>query len=60
MRLRLILLWSLGALLPYLASAQTSTGPQGEQFAMRVVAKQLSDPWEITYGPDNYLWVTEA
>lgn len=27
---------------------------------MRVVADQLSDPWEITWGPDGYLWVTEA
>ncbi|MBS4063529.1 MAG: PQQ-dependent sugar dehydrogenase [Chitinophagaceae bacterium] len=23
-------------------------------------ANVLADPWEITYGPDNYLWVTEA
>lgn len=21
---------------------------------------QLNDPWEITYGPDGYLWVTES
>ncbi|QCR23734.1 PQQ-dependent sugar dehydrogenase [Pontibacter sp. SGAir0037] len=40
--------------------AQTITGPQGEQFKAKVVAKGLSDPWEITYGPDNHLWVTEA
>ena len=20
----------------------------------------IADPWEITYGPDNYLWITEA
>ena len=20
----------------------------------------LADPWEVTYGPDNYLWVTES
>lgn len=20
----------------------------------------VADPWEITYGPDNYLWITEA
>ena len=42
------------------AAAQTTTGPRGETFARRVVARQLSDPWEITYGPDNYLWLTEA
>ncbi len=23
-------------------------------------ASVLADPWEITYGPDNYLWITEA
>ncbi len=27
---------------------------------MRTVACGLSQPWEITYGPDNYLWTTEA
>jgi PQQ-dependent dehydrogenase (s-GDH family) len=43
-----------------MAPAQQLTGPRGEVFTARVVARQLSDPWEITYGPDNYLWVTEA
>jgi PQQ-dependent dehydrogenase (s-GDH family) len=42
------------------ALAQTVTGPKGEVFERRVVARQLSDPWEITYGPDGYLWLTEA
>ena len=42
------------------ANAQTVTGPNGEKFALRTVAAKLSDPWEITFGPDNYLWVTEA
>ena len=36
------------------------TGPRGEVFARRVVARQLSDPWAVVYGPDNHLWVTEA
>jgi PQQ-dependent dehydrogenase (s-GDH family) len=39
---------------------ETVVGPMGEVFGRRVVASQLSDPWEIKYGPDNYLWVTEA
>ena len=26
---------------------------------MRVVAAGLGNPWEITWGPDGYLWVTE-
>ena len=30
-----------------------------EQFTMRVVASALGNPWEITWGPDGYLWVTE-
>lgn len=30
-----------------------------ERFESRVVASGLEDPWEITYGPDGYLWVTE-
>jgi PQQ-dependent dehydrogenase (s-GDH family) len=40
--------------------AQTVSGPLGEQFSVRVVANKLSDPWEITYGPDDQLWVTES
>ncbi|UOQ52562.1 PQQ-dependent sugar dehydrogenase [Hymenobacter cellulosivorans] len=62
MRYRFLLLWSLGALLLSLrVAAQTVvTGPLGERFALRVVSRQLSDPWEVTYGPDNFLWVTEA
>ncbi|PST84959.1 hypothetical protein C7T94_02235 [Pedobacter yulinensis] len=41
-------------------SAQTVTGPLGERFSTRVIASKLSDPWEITYGPDNHLWITES
>ena len=36
---------------------QQHAGP--ERFTMRVVAKDLGNPWEITWGPDGYLWVTE-
>ena len=28
-------------------------------FDMRVVAKGLEGPWEVTYGPDDKLWITE-
>ena len=38
-------------------AAQTPQGP--ERFAMRVVAQGFDAPWEITWGPDNRLWVTE-
>ena len=30
-----------------------------ERFTMRVVATGLAAPWEVTYGPDQQLWVTE-
>lgn len=30
-----------------------------ERFTTRVVASRLADPWEVTYGADGYLWVTE-
>jgi PQQ-dependent dehydrogenase (s-GDH family) len=38
----------------------SQTGEAGrEPFTFRVVASGLSFPWEITWGPDGYLWVTE-
>lgn len=33
---------------------------QNETFQMRQLACGLSQPWEIKFGPDGYLWVTEA
>ncbi len=33
---------------------------QNEVFTMEKVACNLSQPWEIKFGPDGYLWVTEA
>ncbi|HWJ87636.1 MAG TPA: glucose/sorbosone family PQQ-dependent dehydrogenase [Pelagibacterium sp.] len=35
--------------------------PQGqdELFSARVLTTGLSNPWEITLGPDNLIWVTE-
>jgi len=30
-----------------------------EHFTTRVVAGALGNPWEITWGPDGHLWVTE-
>ena len=29
-----------------------------EKFSMRVVTRDLWDPWEILFGPDGHLWVT--
>jgi PQQ-dependent dehydrogenase (s-GDH family) len=35
------------------------SGASDDTFAMRVVASGLSAPWEITWGPDSRLWITE-
>lgn len=40
--------------------AQEIAGPMQERFSVRIVANKLSDPWEVTYGPDGQLWITEA
>jgi len=42
------------------AHAQITSSASGEKFTARIVAGKLSDPWEVIYGPDNHLWVTEA
>src|SRR5690554_4074265 len=31
-----------------------------EQFDKKILAKGLKDPWSISYGPDNQLWVTAS
>ncbi len=56
-------------LLASLAAAQIAPGPDvnpravwsppSEQFALRVVATGLQDPAEVTWGPDDRLWITE-
>jgi PQQ-dependent dehydrogenase (s-GDH family) len=52
---RTAVLFFLALALPALRlSAQT------ENFNMRTVISGLSHPWEITWGPDNMLWVTES
>ena len=44
-----------------MTSSEKSVGATrfGDQFAFRVVATGLSDPWQIRWGPDGFLWVTE-
>ncbi len=56
-------------LLSSLAVAQVAPGPNvnprtvwsnpPEAFTSRVVAAGFEDPWEVTWGPDGYLWITE-
>ena len=41
------------------AALVTLAAQAPERFAMRVVAQGLDAPWEITWGPDSQLWVTE-
>ncbi|HIE93454.1 MAG TPA: quinoprotein glucose dehydrogenase, partial [Acidobacteria bacterium] len=33
--------------------------PATPSFTSRVVATGLGSPWEVVWGPDDYLWVTE-
>ena len=56
-------------LLPVFAAAQVAPGPNAnpravwssppERITTRVVAAGFEDPWEVTYGPDGWLWITE-
>jgi PQQ-dependent dehydrogenase (s-GDH family) len=56
-------------LLPALAAAQVAPSPNvnpravwstpPETFTARVVASGLEDPWEVAWGPDGWLWITE-
>jgi len=46
------------------ALALAQTGPETaavatKRFTMRTVAAGLGNPWEVTWGPDGKLWVTE-
>jgi PQQ-dependent dehydrogenase (s-GDH family) len=46
------------------AAVVTGQGPENitrstETFVMRLVATGLAAPWEVAYGPDQHLWVTE-
>ena len=40
--------------------AQVVGGRHGEVFKATTLQSPLRDPWDIAYGPDNFLWVTEA
>jgi PQQ-dependent dehydrogenase (s-GDH family) len=37
----------------------SNAGRSSAPFASRVLATGLMDPWEIAWGPDGFLWVTE-
>jgi trimeric autotransporter adhesin len=44
------------------ARTNITAGKMNEVYRQTVLspANVLADPWEVTYGPDNYLWITEA
>ena len=44
---------------PALAVDPASVANGKLPFSERVVATGLHSPWEVTWGPDDYLWVTE-
>jgi PQQ-dependent dehydrogenase (s-GDH family) len=52
---------SLSALLAGVSAAQTGQDADGkpQAFAQRVLTTGLEGPWEVTWGPDGRLWVTE-
>ena len=38
---------------------RTTVAHGTENFALRVVASGFANPWEVTWGPDGRLWITE-
>lgn len=44
------------------AKVQVTGGRMKEVFHQQIISAPqiLADPWEVTYGPDNKLWVTES
>ena len=53
MRMRAMISLVLGLLI-FGAAASTQ-----QQFSFRAIASGLNGPWEVTWGPDSRLWVTE-
>jgi PQQ-dependent dehydrogenase (s-GDH family) len=60
MRIAAALAACLALTLPALAQdLPSSVVPGKQQFDEKVLVRGLAGPWEITWGPDNQLWVTE-
>jgi PQQ-dependent dehydrogenase (s-GDH family) len=58
-----LLILLIGISASFCSSAQIVAGRMNEVFLktdLVPAASNLQDPWEITYGPDDSLWVTEA
>jgi PQQ-dependent dehydrogenase (s-GDH family) len=54
----MLTVWFVSLLIGAFAPAQDSA-PGSETFAMRVVATGLQNPWEMLWGPDGRIWITE-
>lgn len=52
-------LFTLGLLGMMLLGCTPAAPKPQESFTSRVLTKGLQQPWEIAFGPDGYLWVTE-
>ncbi len=55
---------ALAAAFLFLAPAAAQDGPESvlrgtKDFTKKILISGLANPWEITWGPDNMLWVTE-
>jgi PQQ-dependent dehydrogenase (s-GDH family) len=62
MRRSLLALLAIGAIAAPVLRMRASTQAtplSGTQFAKRVVTTGLADPFQLVWGPDDYLWVTE-
>jgi PQQ-dependent dehydrogenase (s-GDH family) len=59
--------WRLRATLAMFVIGAVALGAQGpagitrgtDRFASRVVVSGLASPWEVAWGPDGHLWITE-
>ena len=56
--------WVLLSTAVYLGQVSAQDGPESvtrgtKQFRKSVLVSGLAGPWELTWGPDNMLWVTE-
>ena len=51
-------IWMLLLLTGFVVPAQDAI-PGSERFSLRVVASGLENPWQMRWGPDGRLWVTE-
>lgn len=38
---------------------ERSDAAAGAEFSLRVVTSALAQPWEVSWGPDDFLWLTE-